>query len=313
MGPLVAARARPRGPSRRRRGVALAGRSGRGDFAAPDPSPGGGQRWPGPLLERLAARGADADRQRRDPGQGEEARGRASQGRVGALGPGEELARGAVEGDPPAATIATTRSAAARQRSSRCSASRTATPHSSLSRRSSQISSSPATGSSCEVGSSSSTSRGPGHQRRRQRHPLQLAAGEGVDGAAQQVRDRQRQRHLLDRPGAVGRRRRRASPAAARSPPRRWSRRPGSPGPGRRSRPRPAARPGRRRSRRSRPPRPSPRSRRRGSAEPGRRPRFSSVDLPEAERPASRTNSPGGDLEGDAGERRAGGLADRRR
>ena len=44
----------------------------------------------------------------------------------------------------------------------------------------------------------------PRHQRRRQRHPLQLAAGEGVDGALEQVRDRQRQRHLLDRAGAVG-------------------------------------------------------------------------------------------------------------
>ena len=97
-----------------------------------------------------------------------------------------------------------TRSAAARQRSSRCSASRTATPHSSLRRRSSQISSSPATGSSWEVGSSRRTRRGPGDQRRGERDPLQLAAGEGVDGAVEQVRDRQRQGDLLDRAGAGG-------------------------------------------------------------------------------------------------------------
>ena len=57
-------------------------------------------------------------------------------------------------------SIASTRSAAGRQRSSRCSASTTAVPHSSFRRRSSHTSSSPATGSSCEVGSSSSSSRG---------------------------------------------------------------------------------------------------------------------------------------------------------
>ena len=57
-------------------------------------------------------------------------------------------------------TRASTRSAAARQRSSRCSAQTTASPHSSFSRRNNPISSSPATGSSWEVGSSSSTRRG---------------------------------------------------------------------------------------------------------------------------------------------------------
>ena len=55
---------------------------------------------------------------------------------------------------------AITRSAAARQRSSRCSASTTAVPHSSLTRRRTPRSSSPATGSSWDVGSSSSSSRG---------------------------------------------------------------------------------------------------------------------------------------------------------
>ncbi len=60
------------------------------------------------------------------------------------------------------ASIAMTLSAAAMQRSSRCSASSTVVPHSSLSRRSSQISSSPATGSSWEVGSSRSSNSGRG-------------------------------------------------------------------------------------------------------------------------------------------------------
>ena len=57
-------------------------------------------------------------------------------------------------------TIAITRSAAGRQRSSRCSATTTAVPQSSFRRRSCQTSSSPATGSSCEVGSSSTSSEG---------------------------------------------------------------------------------------------------------------------------------------------------------
>ena len=45
---------------------------------------------------------------------------------------------------------------------------------------------------------------GPGDQRRGERDALQLAAGERVDGAAEQVRDRQRQRDLLDGAGAGG-------------------------------------------------------------------------------------------------------------
>ena len=95
-----------------------------------------------------------------DPGEGEEACDGSCQGRVGLLGPGEEVAqegrrrrRGLPPWRPPGRP-------AARQRSRRCSASRTATPHSSLRRRSSQISSSPATGSSWEVGSSRRTRRG---------------------------------------------------------------------------------------------------------------------------------------------------------
>ena len=43
-----------------------------------------------------------------------------------------------------------------------------------------------------------------GDQRRGERDPLQLAAGEGVDGALEQVRDREGQGDLLDRAGAGG-------------------------------------------------------------------------------------------------------------
>ena len=95
-------------------------------------------------------------------------------------GPFDELARAGRRRQtrPPSST--TTRSAAARQRSMRCSASTTVAPHSSLSRRSCQISSSPATGSSCEVGSSRSSSRGCADERGAERDALQLASRERV-------------------------------------------------------------------------------------------------------------------------------------
>ena len=75
-------------------------------------------------------------------------------------GPLQELRRAPRRRRARRLRIASTRSAAGRQRSSRCSAITTAVPHSSFSRRSSQISSSPATGSSCDVGSSSTSSAG---------------------------------------------------------------------------------------------------------------------------------------------------------
>ena len=68
--------------------------------------------------------------------------------------------RGAASQARRPASKASTRSAAPRQRSRRCSTSTIAVPHSSLSRRSSQTSSSPATGSSWAVGSSSRTRAG---------------------------------------------------------------------------------------------------------------------------------------------------------
>ncbi len=106
---------------------------------------------------------------------------------------------------PPCSAI--TRSAAARQRSRRCSASTIVVSHSWLSRRRRLISSSPATGSSCEVGSSSSTSRGLPGECRAERDTLLLATRELVRGAIQQRVDAEREGHLLhaprDGPGAV--------------------------------------------------------------------------------------------------------------
>ena len=105
-------------------------------------------------------------------------------------------------GDPSNASAppssASTRSAAGRQRSSRCSATITAVPHSSLIRRSTPSSSSPATGSSCEVGSSSSSTRGLAGERGAERHALQLAAGQLARRAVEQRRDAERERGLLD-------------------------------------------------------------------------------------------------------------------
>ena len=71
-------------------------------------------------------------------------------------------------------------------------------PHSSLSRRSSQTSSSPATGSSCEVGSSSSDEGGAAGDRRGEGDALKLAAGELVRRAVEQLGDPERERGLLD-------------------------------------------------------------------------------------------------------------------
>ena len=76
-----------------------------------------------------------------------------------------------------------------------------------------------------------------GDQGRGEGDALQLAAGEGVDGAVRAGAG-SRGPGRPPRPRGRGRRaRRRASPGAARSRRRPWSRRPGSRGPGRRSRP----------------------------------------------------------------------------
>ena len=101
-------------------------------------------------------------------GDGQRARGRPGRtaarpgsGAPGACSPAQarKVAGSASHATAPSRS-ATTRSAAARQRSRRCSASTTAVPHSSLSRRSTPSSSSPATGSSWDVGSSSSATAG---------------------------------------------------------------------------------------------------------------------------------------------------------
>ena len=112
--------------------------------------PGGAQ--PGARL--LHGRG-----QRREAGEGEQARGRGRERRRATRPPTRGTRAGGASHATRPSIIAITRSAAGRQRSSRCSATTTAVPQSSFRRRSSQTSSSPATGSSCEVGSSS-TSRG---------------------------------------------------------------------------------------------------------------------------------------------------------
>ncbi len=94
-----------------------------------------------------------------------------------------------------------TLSAAVRHRSSRCSESSTVVSASSFSRRSSPISSSPATGSSCEVGSSSTRSEGrpasAAPSATRCSSPPDSSDGRSI----QQVRDPERERRLLDRRG----------------------------------------------------------------------------------------------------------------
>ena len=114
----------------------------------------------------------------------------------------------------------TTRSAAARQRSTRCSASSTVVPHSSFSRRSCQISSSPATGSSCEVGSSSSSSRGCVTSAAPSATRCSSPPESVCDRAVEQAADAERERRLLDRPRGGRRPSCRGSRAAARAPPR---------------------------------------------------------------------------------------------
>ncbi len=176
------------------------------------PSAASGRRSPPPRATRPSCRpshrGFGARRGHRR-GEARCRRGRRD-GRPGSPGRDRHVAprRGSRRGSPSKAIapefMAMTRSAAARQRSRRCSARRIVTPHSSFSRRSSQISSSPATGSSCEVGSSSRTRRGAGDEGRCQRHSLELAAGEGVYGAVEEVRDGEGEGHLLDRAGAGG-------------------------------------------------------------------------------------------------------------
>ena len=132
--------ARRRPPPRRAGRGAAVGRE-RGPVAQPGPR----------LLAPRSAAGRPASENSRAAGVASTGRRRAAHARK---------PRGAASQATRASTIAITRSAAGRQRSSRCSAITTAVPQSSLRRRSSHTSSSPATGSSCEVGSSSSSSAG---------------------------------------------------------------------------------------------------------------------------------------------------------
>ena len=121
----------------------------------------------GPLGAR---RDPDARGGRSDRHGAQQAARRGSRARARArVRPFQELGRGRRRSRRAPSTMAITRSAEPRQRSRRCSASTIAVSHSSLSRRSSAISSSPATGSSCEVGSSSTSSAGARRARRRAR------------------------------------------------------------------------------------------------------------------------------------------------
>ena len=97
---------------------------------------------------------------RPEPGERKEPSARRRERRGRRPPPTRGTAPGAASHATAPSTIAITRSAAGRQRSSRCSATTTAVPQSSFRRRSCQTSSSPATGSSCEVGSSSTSSGG---------------------------------------------------------------------------------------------------------------------------------------------------------
>ena len=101
-----------------------------------------------------------------------------------------------------------------------------AVPQSSFSRRSSQTSSSPATGSSCEVGSSSSSSGGPVHHRGGDRHALELAAGQRVGAPVEQMR---RRRARAPSPPPRARPRRPARRGARAAAPARPARRPSPP------------------------------------------------------------------------------------
>ena len=192
---------------------------------------------------------------------------------------------------PPRSAI--TRSATARQRSRRCSASRIVVSHSWFRRRSSPISSSPGDRVELRGGLVEQHHRRAAGERGAERDALLLAAGELVRGAVEQRVDAERERDLLDPARHCARRCGRDSPAPA--PARRApsSSRAGSRGPGtarrrrrRAGRVRARACPGRRASRvpAKRPP-----------WKCGTRPQAarSSVDLPWPESPASRHSSPG--------------------
>ena len=189
------------GRGREWRSQALPRVGDRGDWggAAGDPESADPRRVKRP------SRRAHADRQRLETGKREEPGGGRLQRRVRRLGPAEELGRSAVEADP-----------AALHRHHPVGGGKAALEpvfgqqhrHPPLLVQPPQQPDQLVAGDRVELRGRLVEQHQPRSrdQRRRQGNPLQLAAREGVDGALEQVRDCQRQRHLLDRPGAIRRR-----------------------------------------------------------------------------------------------------------
>ncbi len=145
---------------------------------------------------------ADSDGQRVDAGEGEEARGRGLQGRVGVAGPGEEVRGGAIEGDRPLLH---------RHYPVRCGQATLQTVFGQQDRdppllvQSAQKPDQLIAGDRVELGGGlvEEDQTGASNKGGGECHALQLASGERVNGAVQQVRDRQGEGDLLDGSGAV--------------------------------------------------------------------------------------------------------------
>ena len=167
------------------------------------------------------------------------------------------------------------------------------------------ISSSPATGSSCEVGSSSTEQRRPPRERGAERDPLQLAAGELAVGRSSRCAIPSASAASSTPRGDRRRARGRGSRARTRARRARCPSRSASRGPGTACRRAAASSPGRARACPGRRPIAAPgERRRRGSAGPSPLATRSSVDLPEPEPPGQDHQLAGVDLERDAAQRR---------
>ncbi len=167
--------------------------------------------WPPPPTAGLPmSRSASAWRAWRTPvgsgvdsGEGEEAGGGGGQGRVGGVGPGEEVARGAVEGDgarlhrddPVGGGEAALETMFGEEDG-----------HPPLLVETAQEPDQLVAGDGVQLRRRlvEEDQAGTGDQGGGEGHALELAAGEGVDGAVEEVWDRQGQGDLLDGAGAGG-------------------------------------------------------------------------------------------------------------